>query len=164
MASGIEHVAVEPMHPASAPAVLIMRSYLDEVVGRYHGRKLAEAELDAAVREFPNDELAPPAGLLLLARAGDATLGCAGLRFVGEGIGEVTRVFVVRSARGTGLSERLMREIELRARERGVHELRLDTRADLVEAQRLFSRLGYAEASRLTDSPYADRWYRKRLA
>jgi ribosomal protein S18 acetylase RimI-like enzyme len=152
------------MHPASEPARLILRSYLEEVVGRYHGRQLTERELGAAIREFPNDDLVPPDGVLLGAREAGRMLGCVGLRFLADGVGEVTRVFVDRSARGTGLGARLMHEVEVRARESDALELRLHTRRDLVEAQRLFARLGYEEAAPFNDDPYAERWFRKRLA
>jgi ribosomal protein S18 acetylase RimI-like enzyme len=102
--------------------------------------------------------------VLLVARERRAVLGCAGLRLLPGGVGEVTRVFVVPSARGTGLGERLMRELEVHARVLGARELRLDTRRDLVEAQGLYARIGYEQTAPFNDGPYADRWFRKRLA
>jgi ribosomal protein S18 acetylase RimI-like enzyme len=160
----LEGVAVEPTHPDSGPARRILRGYFDEVVGRYHGRPATEEEIDSAIRDDPSDDLAPPAGVLLVARERRAVLGCAGLRLLPGGVGEVTRVFVVPSARGTGLGERLMRELEVHARVLGARELRLDTRRDLVEAQGLYARIGYEQTAPFNDGPYADRWFRKRLA
>lgn len=159
----VERVAFGPIDPGSEPARAILRAYFADVVGRYHGRAATAAELASAMREYPSDHLVPPSGLLLAAREGDTVLGCAGVRVLPDGIGEVTRVFVVPPARGTGLGMRLMAELEARARMLGVRELRLDTRADLVEAQRLYLRCGYAETAAFNDGPYAERWFRKPL-
>jgi ribosomal protein S18 acetylase RimI-like enzyme len=160
----LEGVAVEAMDPGSQPARRILRRYFDEVVGRYHGRRATQEEIDSAIRDDPSDDLAPPGGVLLVARERRAVLGCAGLRLLPGGVGELTRLFVVPSARRSGLGERLMRELEAHARGFGVHELRLDTRRDLVEAQRLYARIGYEQTAPFNDGRYADRWFRKRLA
>ena len=164
MGSGAATVTVAGMHPSAEPARLIIRAYLDDVVGRYHGRKLSNDELACAVDGFPNDDLVPPTGLLLVGQREGTAVGCAGLRLLADGVGEVTRVSVLPSARGAGLGARLMREVELRARQHGVRELRLDTRHDLVEAHRLFRRVGYEEVPRFNDAPYAERWFLKHLA
>ena len=57
-----------------------------------------------------------------------------------------------------------MHEVELHARRLGVSELRLDVRGDLVEGRRLYTRIGYEQTARFNDVPYADFWFRKRLA
>jgi GNAT superfamily N-acetyltransferase len=152
------------MLPGSEPARWVLRGYFDELVGRYYGRQATEEEIDSALRDYPSDDLAPPGGMLLVARERGAVLGCAGLRLLPDCVGEVTRVFVVPTARGTGLGERLMRELEARARALGVRELRLDSRSDLVEAQRLYARIGYEPTAPFNEGTPADRWFRKRLA
>lgn len=152
------------MDPRSEPARLVLRQYFDEVVGRYHGRAATEHEIDSAMRDDPSDDLTPPGGMLLVVRERGVELGCAGLRLVSGDVGEVKRLFVVPSARGTGLGERLMHEVEARARELGVRELRLDTRGDLVEARRLYARIGYEETAPFNDGPYAEHWFCKVLA
>jgi GNAT superfamily N-acetyltransferase len=159
-----ESVAVEAVHPGSQPARRILRRYFDELVSRYYGRQATEEELDSAMRDYPSDDLAPPGGVLLVARDAGALVGCAGLCVAPGGVGEVTRVFVVAAARGAGLGERLMHELEVHARALGVRELRLTVRRDLVEAQRLYGRIGYEPMAPLDDRPYADHWLRKRLA
>jgi ribosomal protein S18 acetylase RimI-like enzyme len=155
--------AIERMAPDAPRAARILRSYYADVVGRYHGRPASASEVDAAMREEPSDDLAPPAGLLLVAHHDGAELGCAGLRLLGDGIAELTRVFVVPGARGRGLGSRLLRELENEARHLGVEVLRLDTRGDLVEARRLYRRHGYAEVAPFNDEPYAEHWFAKRL-
>ncbi|MCW3048175.1 MAG: hypothetical protein JWO74_2459 [Solirubrobacterales bacterium] len=163
MRRSLKPVRAEPTHPSSAQARRILRCYFDDVVGRYHGRQATDEEIDSAIRDDPSDDLTPPSGLLLVARERGEVLGCAGLRRLPGGIGEVTRLFVVRSAREAGLGVQLMDELEIHARDLGVRERRLDTRRDLVEAQRLYASIGYEQTAPFNDEPYADVWFRKRL-
>lgn len=136
---------------------------MDDVVSRYYGRQATSDEIDAALREDPSDDLIPPQGLFLVARENGTVLGCAGLRFRPDRIGEVTRLFVVPAARGRGLASRLMSELETLAREHGLATLRLDTREDLVEARRLYARRDFREVAPFNDGPYADHWFEKTL-
>ena len=157
-------VTVVPVLPASGPARRILRGYFDELIERYYGRPATEEEIDSALREYPSDDLVAPGGVLLVASECGEVLGCAGLRLLPDGVGEVTRVFVVPAARGAGLGELLMRELEVRARALGVSQLRLDSRSDLVEATRLYARIGYEPTAPFNEGTPADRWFRKPLA
>jgi ribosomal protein S18 acetylase RimI-like enzyme len=151
------------MAPTARPAALALRSYYGDIVSRYHGRQASAAEIDAAMRDEPSEDLVPPRGLLLVACAGATVVGCAGLRLLPNGIGEVTRVHVAVSARGRGLGSRLLRELEDEARQRQLSTLRLDTRDDLVEARRLYARHGYEEVAPFNNDPYAEHWFAKSL-
>lgn len=133
------------------------------MVSRYQGRPATPSEVDEVLAAEPSDDLAPPFGAFLVARAGDTALGCAGLRLMGEGVGEVKRVFVTPLARGTGLGTRLMLELEAVARRLDVRTLRLDTRHDLVEARGLYAALGYQEVPAFNAGPYAEHWFAKPL-
>ena len=133
------------------------------MVSRYQGRPATTTEVDAVLADEPSDDLTPPTGAFLLARTDDTVLGCAGLRLVGDGVGEVKRVFVTPDARGTGLGTRLMHELEAVARGLGVRTLRLDTRHDLVEARGLYAALGYVEVPAFNAGPYAEHWFAKPL-
>ncbi len=133
------------------------------MVSRYQGRPATPSEVDDVLAAEPSNDLAPPSGVFLVARAGDAVLGCAGLRLVGEGVGEVKRVFVTPRARRTGLGTRLMLELEVRARGLDVRMLRLDTRHDLSEARGLYAALGYQEVPAFNAGPYAEHWFAKPL-
>lgn len=158
--------AVEQIVVERADAVdpqWILHAYLDDVVSRYHGRPATEDEMTVALREFPSDDLIEPDGLLLVARIDGRPSGCVGLRLLPDGVGEVTRLFVVDAARGAGLGLRLMQALEVAARDHGLDVLRLDTRADLVEARRLYARLGYREVAPFNDGQYAEHWFEKTL-
>jgi ribosomal protein S18 acetylase RimI-like enzyme len=151
------------MAPTARPAAIALRAYYHDIVSRYHGRETTEEEIDAAMSDEPSDDLVAPRGLLLVACADDIVLGCAGLRLLPSGIGEVTRVHVAVSARGRGLGSRLLSELEDEARRRQLTTLRLDTRGDLVEARRLYARHGYQEVAPFNNDPYAEHWFAKSL-
>jgi ribosomal protein S18 acetylase RimI-like enzyme len=151
------------MPPASAAARQVLRAYFAEVASRYYGRPATDEEVAAAMREEPSDDLTPPGGLLLVAVQDGAVLGCAGLRLLPGGLGEITRVFVMPGARRRGLGSRLLDELETHARDHQVTTLRLDTRRDLVEARQLYARQGYTEVRPFSHGPYSDHWFQKDL-
>lgn len=139
-------------------------AYFSDIVSRHHGRQASRAEVAAAMRAEPSDDLCPPHGLLLAARRGGIVVGCAGLRVLPGGIGEVTRLFVAPAARQRGLGRLLLGAVEDAARDRGLDRLRLDTRSDLTEARHLYATAGYREVDQFSDGRYADHWLEKSLA
>lgn len=147
----------------SAVGARILRRYYEDIVGRYYGRTASRAEVDAAMRDEPSDDLTLPGGLFLVSARDNAVAGCGGLRFVGQGLAEVTRVFVVPGARGLGLGAELLGELERHALRHGISRLRLDTRRDLVEARALYAGNGYQEVAAFNSNPYASHWFAKSL-
>jgi putative acetyltransferase len=89
---------------------------------------------------------APPAGCLLLARAGDAVAGCVGLRPLEPGIGEMKRLWVEPGFAGAGLGRALAERVIAEARAIGYGAIRLDTiPARMPAAQHLYGSLGFRE-------------------
>jgi GNAT superfamily N-acetyltransferase len=156
-------ILVSTASPTSTEAENVSLRYYEDIVSRYHGRPAQRPEIVDAQAGYPSDDLVPPTGLLLLARQGQAVLGCAGMRIrLGE-IGEVTRVFVEPDARGHGVGRLLMENLERECRALGLTAMRLDTRTDLIEARSLYASLGFIEGEAHNADPYADHWFRKEL-
>lgn len=126
---------IRPEAPGSAAARAVLTAYFRDMVGRHHRRAATDAEVAAAMRAEPSDDLCPPGGLLLLAWQ-DGTV-----------LGEVTRMFVLPQARCRGIGQRLLAAVEDAARSSQVTRLRLDTSDYLTEARRLYARNGYQEVA-----------------
>jgi len=108
-------------------------------------------------------KLKPPHGTFVIAKKGDAPVGCVGIKGGGAGVGEVKRMWIAPQARGLGLARRLMVVAEDAARALGITVLRLDTNSALVEAVGLYRSMEWVEIERFNDDPYPDLFFEKRL-
>lgn len=137
------------------PARALLQDYAQEL--------RAEFGLSPQVGNPLGDGLGPPGGLFLVARAGDEPAGCAGLRTLGPGTGELKRMYVRPAYRGLGLAGRLLLAVEQAAQDRQLHRLRLDTAAGLEAARRLYRRSGFQDVDAYNDNPDARHWMEKAL-
>lgn len=105
---------------------------------------------------------APPGGVLLIARDGDAAArsraggdaaGCVGLRRVDAGTGEMKRMYVRERYRGSGLGRRLALEVIEAARQSGFARVVLDTLPRLAPAIALYRDLGFRETGPYLATP-----------
>ncbi|MBX3195261.1 MAG: GNAT family N-acetyltransferase [Microbacteriaceae bacterium] len=104
--------------------------------------------LDAA--EFTRDDVT-----LLVARSdsGEA-LGMAALVDLGDGTGELKRMYVHDAARGLGIGAALLDAVETLAGGRGIRTLLLETGEPQRAAIAMYERAGYARVERF--GPYVD--------
>ena len=107
---------------------------------------------DAELAALPG-EYAPPGGVLLIARDGDAPAGCVALRRLDAGTGEMKRMYVREAYRGGGLGRRLAVAIIEEARKRGNVRVLLDTLPKLAPAIALYRDLGFRETAPYLASP-----------
>ncbi|ANP71781.1 GNAT family N-acetyltransferase [Cryobacterium arcticum] len=157
---GLTFVTTAPGSPAAAA---LLREYYVDIVGRYWGRAALPAEVDTAMADEPSDDLQDDTGVLVVGILNGEPVACGGVRFVGHGIGELTRVYVAAAARGTGTGSRLLAHLDGLAVVAGLSTLRLTVRSDLIEARRLYARSGYAEVDPFNTEPYAEHWLAKEL-
>jgi putative acetyltransferase len=125
----IEQVAWD--HPAS---VALRQAQRDEIAIRYG---------------TPDSEPGPaPTGddivAFFVALSDDGEpLGCGGLRQLNDSEGEVKRMFVTPSSRGTGTAAAILAQLETSARDRGWIRLLLETGDQQPDAIRFYTREGY---------------------
>lgn len=142
----------------------LLRVYFTEIVGRFINRIATRDEVDAAIEDAPSADLVRPRGVFLVARHDGVAGGCVGLRMVGPGTVELTRLFVHPGLRRRGAAGLLMRAAEETARDMGAAVIRLETRSDPPEARNLYAANGYVEVpAHAHGGQYADHCFEKRL-
>jgi ribosomal protein S18 acetylase RimI-like enzyme len=149
--------------PSSELGQQALRSYWEEIVGRYWRRPATATEIDTVLREEPSSDLILPSGLLVVAVADREPVGCGGVRLLPDGMAELTRVHVAVLLRRRGLGACIVRHLERQACDHGRSRMRLDVRGDLVEARAMYARLGYREVPRFNEHPFVEHWFEKRL-
>jgi GNAT superfamily N-acetyltransferase len=145
--------------PTSVQAARALTDYLQEIQGvaGITGVALSDALADAA-------DYRPPSGVFLLALGDEGVvIGCAGLRGLSDGTGEVKRMWVATPARGHGVGGQLLAAVEEQARRLGYSRLLLDTNGALTAAMRLYAQNGYAAIERYNDNPDATHFFGKDL-
>ena len=151
-------VEIERVDPADPRARYCMREYVAELDRRF------EDGFDPSVSISADDEeLRPPAGLVLVATSRSDPIGCGALKFHGADPTELKRMWIAPEARGLGVGRRLLAELESEASRNGSRTIRLETNRSLTEAIALYRSAGYEEVSAFNDEPYADHWFEKRL-
>ncbi|MFI5100214.1 MAG: GNAT family N-acetyltransferase, partial [Actinomycetes bacterium] len=151
----IETAVVDPAEPGPRHC---LAAYFAELDRRF------DAGFDPALSIRADDEdMRPPAGLLLVATMGSEPVGCGALKLHGSGPAELKRMWVADSARGLGLGRRLLAELEAQAADHGASAIRLETNDSLVEAIALYRSAGYVEVPAFNDEAYADHWFEKRI-
>ncbi len=151
-------VRVARRHPAHPDARSCLRAYFGELGRRFDGGFDAGRSLPAA-----DDELIPPAGLLLVATLHGEPVGCGAVKFHPDGPADIKRMWVAPAVRGLGLGRRLLAGLEAHAAAGGVRTVRLETNRALAEAVALYRTAGYREVAAFNDEPYAHHWFEKNL-
>jgi DNA-binding MarR family transcriptional regulator/GNAT superfamily N-acetyltransferase len=155
-ASAVQIKVTDPRDPAARSC---MAAYFAELAERF------DAGFDPALSISADDaELTLPAGLLLLATLRGEAVGIGALKLHGDEPAEIKRMWVSKAARGLGLGQRLLTELESRAVEHGARMVRLETNRTLDEAIGLYTSSGYREVAAFNDEAYADHWFEKALS
>jgi GNAT superfamily N-acetyltransferase len=151
-------ITAEPSDSTLAGALL--DRYYGELAARFPA---GPAGFDRGRVALAAAELAPPHGMLLLARLDGRAVGCGAVRRLDEDRAEIKRMWVDPAARGLGIGRSLLAALEGAAAELGCGTVRLDTAAYLTEALSLYQSAGYGEIPAYNDNPYAAHWLEKRL-
>lgn len=114
-------------------------------------------ELKALPAAYP-----PPGGVWLASRAG-TSLGCVALRPLGDGNGELKRLFVVPAGRHSGVGRALAEAALAAARAAGFRAVRLDTVRGMEAAQALYDSLGFVPIAAYRENPLPGARFLERL-
>lgn len=96
------------------------------------------------------DALCTPDIHFFIAREGDSVLGCAAVADRSE-YGEIKSMFVSETARGKGVADALMRQLEDHARSLKLPALKLETGDLLHAAHKLYERYGFSRCGPFGD-------------
>ena len=157
-ALGRARVSIVEMDPRADEARYCLGEYYAELARRF------EKGFDVSLSRDPDaKDMIRPRGAFLVAMSDELPIGCVGLKGSGGDTAEVKRLWIAPSARGLGLSKRLMEATEAAARELKIKVLRLDTNRALPEAIALYRNSGWTEIDRFNDDPYPDYFFEKVL-
>lgn len=138
--------SLPPKHALNA----VLRDYYDLIVRRMGemGVDVDEGAPKSALDEFWQNaqNYLPPNGCLAIARteAGEI-VGCGMLKCLDPATGELKRLFVRQSARGTGAGRQLVQVRIDAARQMGLRRLVVDTLTPNVEMRSLYAKMGFTE-------------------
>lgn len=149
-------VTLQPVDPADGKAREAVGHYFAEIRRRFGFDSAGQSDKDARL-------LVPPAGVFVLAVSDGVPVACGGLQTIGDGVGELKRMWVHDDWRGIGLGSRLLRHLEDQARALGHALARLDTNGALTEAISMYERAGYQPVDRYNDNPWATHFFEKKL-
>lgn len=128
-----------------------------------YDREEAGIDLDEEIAAGPPADLAPPNGVLLLARVNGEPAGLGGIRYLDTEAAEVKSMYVAPAFRGSGLGRHILARLDEIALEHGCHAVRLDTSDYLTPAVGLYRSAGYREVPAYNENPKADLWFERTL-
>lgn len=129
---------------------------------RFDIRTMVDQDM-AELRKF-----APPEGRLLLGQWGTEIAGCTCLRKIGEGVGEIKRMYVRPGYRGKGIGRSMLEAAIQEARHIGYSKIRLDSTRFMKEAHALYRSFGFQDVEPYPESEipeeYRSHWIFMELA
>ncbi len=108
-------------------------------------------------------ELGPPGGVYLVGYRGGVAVCGGGIKRLPDGACEIKRMYVIPSARRSGVARALLAALEDAARGMGYRIARLDTGARQPHAQAFYQASGYRRVGNFNDNPAAAFHGEKRL-
>ena len=157
MAPPRRELTFRPADPTQEPAAGLLAAMAEEL-NRVYGssERLRRPALQP-------EEMTPPGGLYLVGWLEGHPIAGGGVRRLGNGIGEIKRMYVLPARRGTGVATALLGALEDAAVTLGYRTVRLDTGCRQPDAVHLYESSGYAPVPPYNDNPFACFWGEKDL-
>lgn len=150
-------VEFRPGRSDLSPGRELMAELNDLLDAQYPGRVVRPGSVTTP------DEMVPPGGTFLIGYEGDRAVAIGGLRRLGEGLGEIKRMYVAPDARSRGIGRALLTALEDAARALGYQRVRLDAGPEQKHSRVLFENTGYTEIEKYNGNHIADYFAEKRL-
>jgi len=134
-------------------AGVLIREYLEWLNERVQSDYGIEFDVESMVTSDLSDseKFHPPDGRFYLVRYKDEVAGVGCLKKLEKRVGEIQRMYVLPSFRGTGIGRALVNRLIEDARAIGYHRLKLESLEFLEAAHSLYRSVGFREID-----PYAD--------
>jgi ribosomal protein S18 acetylase RimI-like enzyme len=129
---------VSPTQPAAAPLLAGLRQEYTQLYG---------ADVASDVDRYSPIEFLPPSGAFVILEHRGLTVAGGALRRLGDGAGEIKRMWTDPRYRGRGYARTVLAELERAALRRGYHTVRLETGNLQLAAIALYASCGYEEIS-----------------
>ncbi|MCX7027877.1 MAG: GNAT family N-acetyltransferase [Spirochaetes bacterium] len=113
---------------------------------------LSFQDIEEELASLPG-KYAEPEGALIVAVVDGVVCGCVALRRIGEGVGEMKRLFVTEGRKGLGLGRGLAEKIITEAKAKGYRSMRLDSLERMKPALGLYRSLGFRETTPYVYNP-----------
>ena len=152
---GYDTLDVSPSAITDPDAIGLIAALNAELLERYPEPGANHFRLDA-------EEVAPRAGVFVVARWHARPVGCGALRWIrdaalvdalGPRVGELKRMYVAPEARGRGVGRAVLARLEAEARSLGLDRLMLETGTRQPEALALYRRAGFVEIAPYGEYP-----------
>lgn len=147
----------DPVPPHDPEALALFDAFIREADGPLG------IDLEAEIAAGPPADLAPPTGVLLLARVDGMPAALGGVRHLDTPVAEIKSMYVAPAFRGKGLARALLAELEAIARRHGCRTTRLDTSDYLTAAVGLYRAAGYREVADYNGNSKASLWFERGL-
>jgi N-acetylglutamate synthase-like GNAT family acetyltransferase len=119
---------------------------------------LSFQDIDTEMDSFP-EKYREPEGSFIVARDGEALVGCVGLKKLETGICEMKRLFVSDTHKSRGVGKRLVESILEEAKAKGYRKMRLDTLSRMQSAISLYTKFGFHPIDSYVFNPEEDVLY-----
>jgi putative acetyltransferase len=132
--NSLEIAEADPRAPECAALIAALDAWVTAAYGAVDPRHMPQG-----------DALAARGALFVVARRDGRAVGCGAVAPLGDGLGEIKRMWTEPEARRTGVARAVLRALQTRARETGLTRLLLETGTLQPEALALYAREGFAE-------------------
>ncbi|MDH4159698.1 MAG: GNAT family N-acetyltransferase [Actinomycetota bacterium] len=150
-------VRIEAMDPLDPRALQAVNSFLNEMVERVDANALTSDPADESEGYVEQ-------GFFLVAMDDhNRVVGCGALEQVGDGLGQIRRMWVNPVLRGRSIGRRLLSALEGAAAVAGLDVIRLEAYEGLTEAILLYETSGYVRSEPEEGAPADLRFYEKHL-